>query len=48
MEDFTEEDILNNDSLFIYNHLLYKYIWLIKEYQQQQPISYHYVKDLLT
>jgi hypothetical protein len=48
IEDFTEEDLLNNDSLFIYNHLLYKYIWLIKEYQQQYPISYHYVKDLLT
>jgi hypothetical protein len=48
IEDFTEDDLLNNDSLFIYNHLLYKYIWLIKEYQQQYSISYHYVKDLLT
>jgi len=47
MEEFTEEELLNKDSLFVYNHILYKYIWIIKEYQQQYPISYHYVKDLL-
>ena len=47
MEDYNEEVLLNCDSLYIYNHTLYKYIWIAKEYQQQLPISYHLVKDVL-
>ena len=47
MEDYNEDILLENDSIYLYNHPLYKYIWIAKEYQQQLSISYHLVKDLL-
>jgi hypothetical protein len=47
LEDYNEEILLSNDSIYLYNHPLYKYIWIAKEYQQQLSLSYHLVKDLL-
>lgn len=47
MEDYNEEMLLDHDSIYLYNHPLYKYIWIVKEYLQQLPISYHLVKDIL-
>jgi len=47
MEDYTPEILMNYDSLYLYNHPLYKYIWIVKEYQQQLSLSYHLVKDII-
>lgn len=47
MEDYNEKMLLDYDSIYLYNHPLYKYIWIVKEYQQQLSLSYHLVKDLL-
>jgi len=47
IEDYNDEILVDYDSLYLYNHPLYKFIWVAKEYQQQLSLSYHLVKDLL-